>query len=740
MEPRTPRPAFDPHRHRHALAPLVAELAAAGPLDARAIDRLLKRYPKRGVGLFSKSEIIAGFRAFGGAGTVSEPEFVGRLRLRPVRTLSGVTPVTVLTKPFPCPGTCIFCPSDVRMPKSYLADEPGAQRAEVNRFDPYLQTWNRLAAYRDIGHPVEKVELIVLGGTWSFYPEPYQIWFTKRCFDALNDFGAGVDRRGEAGEAPADYRALRAIRGGEVKSYNGVVGAFLAERLEGRWLHDSEGASWDDLAATHRANEAAASRCVGLVFETRPDHVTEAEALRLRRLGATKVQLGIQSLSDERLSQNRRGHDVAASRLAVRRLRAAGFKIHAHWMPNLLGATPESDATDFARLFDDPDFRPDELKLYPCLLVESAALMGPYERGQWRPYDDEALALLLADCMAATPRYCRLTRVVRDFSAHDIAAGTHTANLREVAERRLAERGTRSLDVRSREIRGEPFDRRALRRVLTRYATSVGEEVFLESVTPDDRIVAFLRLSLPREPSFVAELAGAAVIRELHVYGASLPLGSRDAAGAQHAGLGRSLLSEALRLARQAGYAQLAVISAVGTRAYYRSQGFADGESYQFRSCAPSAKEIPVNPIQRYAAYADAFEVFYENGDGSVLEPFFTEGAVYVTDADPPFGGRSEGRDAVIEFLGRSVASFDKRFATRSLELLEGPEERDGGVWIRWKATYSVAGAPDLEILGEEIAAFEGDRIVHLEDRYPPDAAKELGAWLEQHGDKLGNG
>jgi elongator complex protein 3 len=574
LQPRRHRSTFDPRRVRSALAPLVNAVACAGPLDARALDRLTRRHPKPGGGLFSKSEIIAGYRAFGGP--IAEREFAGRLRLRPVRTLSGVTPVTVLTRPYPCPGTCIFCPSDVRMPKSYLADEPGAQRAEDNRFDPYLQTWNRLAAYRAMGHPVEKVELIVLGGTWSAYPEPYQVWFAQRCFDALNDFGADRDGRSDAGLAPSDYRSLRPVEGRGPRRYNDAVRAVSRS-------HESERAEWRALAAAQRRNERAEVRCVGLSFETRPDHVSEREVLRLRRLGATKVQLGLQSLSDPVLRANRRGHDVAASRRAVRMLRSAGFKLHAHWMPNLLGASPESDAADFERLFSDPDFRPDELKIYPCLLVESAELMQSYERGEWRPYGDDVLADLLERCLAETPRYCRLTRVVRDFSSHDIVAGTRTANFREVAERALARRGRRSVDVRAREIRGGSFERESLGLRMTGYATSVGEERFLEFATPDDRLVAFLRLSLPREASFVPELDSSALIREVHVYGESLPLHDREPARAQHRGLGRALVEEAGRQAASAGYARISVISAVGTRSYYRALGFADGALYQQR-------------------------------------------------------------------------------------------------------------------------------------------------------------
>jgi elongator complex protein 3 len=363
----------------------------------------------------------------------------------------------------------------------------------------------------------------------------------------------------------------------------------LAAQLDGGRLHGSERAQWDVLAAAQRRNESAACRSVGLVFETRPDCVTPAEVLRLRRLGATKVQLGIQSLSDDVLARNRRGHDVAATRRAVRLLRAAGFKIHAHWMPNLLGSSPEADVRDFARLFDDADFRPDELKLYPCLLVQSAELAAHCERGEWRAYDDAELLEVLGACMHKTPRYCRLSRVIRDFSRHDIAAGTHTANLRQVAERRLAQRGVALHEIRSREIRGEPVARDALRLEATAYASSIGREQFLEYVTKEDRLVAFLRLSLPAEPAFVEELGRSAVIREVHVYGASLPLGARAQRRAQHAGLGRALVEEAARRARAAGFESLAVISAVGTRAYYRELGFRDGVLYQHRALRPRA-------------------------------------------------------------------------------------------------------------------------------------------------------
>jgi elongator complex protein 3 len=321
---------------------------------------------------------------------------------------------------------------------------------------------------------------------------------------------------------------------------------------------------------------------VGLVLETRPDHIDDAEVTFLRRLGCTKVQLGYQSLDDAVLAANKRGHDVQAARVATQRLRQAGFKILAHIMPNLLGATPESDCADLARLFEDPDFLPDELKVYPCSLVESAELMRFYESGAYRPYEPEQLLSIVCEALARAPRYCRLARVIRDISSQDIVAGNRISNLREVAERRLRERGRAPREIRSREIKQQTLAADATAELrTTRYETRVSREHFLEFVTPDDRILGFCRLSLPTAAGTIAELAGSALIRELHVYGASLPLGEAARQRAQHQGFGARLLGEAARQAAADGFNDLAVISAVGTRPYYRRHGFRDGELYQ---------------------------------------------------------------------------------------------------------------------------------------------------------------
>ena len=558
------------------LAAIIDAVVQADSLDARCLDRIVRRHPKDGRGFFSKREILRAYREQA-ARPLPEAAFAERLRACPTRTLSGVTPVTVLTKPFPCPGQCIFCPSDVRMPKSYLADEPACQRAEQNRFDPYLQTWSRLDAYRAMGHPTDKIELIVLGGTWSHYPLAYQRWFVARLFDAMNDFGAGRDDRAQ-GETPAPAVPDPAAAG----SYNARIAPL--SRIASR-----EEATWERLEVAHRRNEEAGARCVGLSLETRPDSIDPDEVLRLRRLGATKLQLGLQSLSDDVLRANRRGHDVETSRRAMTLLRAGGFKLQAHWMANLLGATPETDRRDFARLFDTPDFRPDELKVYPCSLIESAELMGPWRAGEWRQYPKDVLVELLADLLETVPEWCRVTRMVRDIPSPDIVVGNRRTNLREDVEALTRDRGVRLREIRSREVRGEPVDATGLLLREVDYATAIGREHFLAWETPEGRLAGFVRLALPGlDAAHCApdELSGAAVIREVHVYGTQVGLGDRAPGSAQHQGLGTRLVERACERARADGRDRVSVISAVGTRTWYRRLGFADGVRYQHRALA----------------------------------------------------------------------------------------------------------------------------------------------------------
>lgn len=526
--------SLDTRQHAGALLALFEAVRTAEDLSPAALDHMIARHLRDGGQPLPRSRVIEAYRQMTAEGVLPfERAVFERLRLKPVRSLSGVTPVAVLTGPAACPGKCIFCPEVDGFPKSYLPDEPGARRAAEAEFDPYLQTSRRLEALNGIGHPTDKVELLILGGTWSVYPEDYQEWFVRRCLEAIN----------------------------------GQDSATLVE--------------------AQRVNETAGRRNVGLVIETRPDKITLAEVRRLRWLGVTKVQLGVQSLDDAILAANRRGHSLADTRRACRLLRLAGFKLHLHWMPNLFGATVTSDRADFAHLWDDPALRPDELKIYPCSLLEGTALYALWRKGEYTPYTDDELVELLAACKATVPPYCRINRVMRDIPSHYIAAGVTHSHLRQVVQRQLAQRGLACRCIRCREVRREAVDLAQLRQEMTRYQTDATLEHFLSYVTPAGKLAGFLRLSQPAPDvprgQVLPELYDCAVIREVHVYGPAMEIGAASQGEAQHIGLGTRLIDWAAQTAREAGFAQLAVISAVGTREYYRKLGFELGELYMKR-------------------------------------------------------------------------------------------------------------------------------------------------------------
>ena len=578
----------------------------------------------------------------------TDAALVRLLQAKPRRTASGVATITVLTKPWPCSGACVFCPNDIRMPKSYLSDEPACQRAERCWFDPFLQVAARLRTLTAMGHVTDKVELIVLGGTWSDYPAAYQRWFTGELFRALNlpdeeraheaterqrwyenrglprdrdalaAAAAPLQQRIDAGEltyneAWREAYAAEGPRGHEAEAFPHPGISTPAQRAD-QGLPLREGAesaapkelSWDALFALHRANETAPKRVVGLVVETRPDLVTADACRSLRALGCTKVQIGIQSLSDDLLAANGRAITSAHIADAMALLRRYGFKSHVHFMVNLLGADPASDIADYRRLVTDPAFLPDEVKLYPCCLVESAQLTDCYEAGRWRPYTEEELVRVLIQDVLATPPWTRISRMIRDISATDILAGNKKTNLRQVVEAAVDATDEAVAEIRSREISVEGATVGDLSLQTIAYQTATTEERFLEWITPENKIAGFCRLSLPTAlprdtanesspPPIKSEQSEArgsslaspsapqeAMIREVHVYGKVAAL-HRTGEGTQHLGLGRALVEEACAQAAAAGYTAINVISAVGTRVYYRNLGFKDAGLYQKR-------------------------------------------------------------------------------------------------------------------------------------------------------------
>ncbi len=520
----------------------IADLILAEIMAGKAIQPALRAHPlPGGRGFLAKHALVAAYYQRVEKGELqADPDLLARIRMKPVRTLSGVATITVLTKPAPCPGECIFCPTEENMPQSYLSDEPGARRGVENNFDPYLQVSSRLKGLHEVGHPTDKIELLILGGSWTAYPKDYQEWFVRRCLEAMNE------------ENPEDA----APRGG--------------------------------LLAVQLRNTKAQHRNVGMVIETRPDLVNREELIFYRKLGVTKLQIGVQSLDDHILALNKRGHTVQEMVNAIQLIRLAGFKLVAHWMPNLLGATVESDRQDYARLWLEGSVQPDELKIYPCQLLKQAELYKYWERGEYRPYGEEELTELLVEIKPTTPRYCRINRIIRDIPSNHVVEGNRNTSLRQNLAARMQAKGLKCQCIRCREVRSKDFDALSMDLHDLVYDTGQTIEHFISFDTANDELAGFLRLSLPKanNPLAIADLDGAAMVREVHVFGQSLEIGADGKGAAQHLGLGKQLIEQASQISLEAGFTHLAVIAAIGTREYYRNRGFTEGELYMVKGLA----------------------------------------------------------------------------------------------------------------------------------------------------------
>ncbi len=442
------------------------------------------------------------YRAFTAAGILPLDTHLERvLRVKDVRTDSGVAPITVLTKPYPCPGKCVYCPTEVRMPKSYISSEPAAARALSLKFDPYEQVKQRVMTLEKNGHEAKKIELIIKGGTWSSYRWDYRKWFVKRCFDAANEL-------------------------------------------------NSDGES-SDLKKAQKKNEKAGYRIIGLTIETRPDWVTAEEIIRLRELGCTRVELGVQTLQNDVLALTQRGHTIEATIRAVALLKQAGFKTDFHILPGQPGSTPEKDLEDFKKLFSDACYCPDMIKLYPCVVLPTAELHEWTKAGKFTPLEGAELKELLINMQQVVPRYCRISRLIRDFPENDISYGSKITNLREALETEMKRRGISCQCLRCREVgHVADIDANTIKPQLFEewYENAGGQEVFLSMEDPARRAVfAFLRLRLPNAPASIREsepyhtdkkfikysteieqafpsLQSAAFVRELHTYGRALDL------------------------------------------------------------------------------------------------------------------------------------------------------------------------------------------------------------------------
>lgn len=503
-------------------------------------------------------------------GLVKNDAIERALRVKDVRTDSGVAPITVLTKPYPCPGNCVYCPTEYRMPKSYISSEPAAARALSLEFDPYEQVRQRVQALERNGHTANKIELIVKGGTWSAYPKDYREWFIARCFEATNEL------------TPPNLPL----------SENGQTNSPSMTR---------EGSG---VGLAQSANQTAAYRIIGLTIETRPDHITAEEVIHLRQLGVTRVELGLQIINDRVLKLTGRGTTVADAANAIALLKAAAFKVDVHILPGQPGASLKDDLDSFKLLFDDPHFRPDMIKLYPCVVLPNSELYEWTKRGDFKPLEGKELRELLIEMQTMIPYYCRVSRLIRDFPTADIAEGNKQTNLRESIESEMKKRGLSCKCLRCREVGHVPGDHTHDKTKIFEeyYENAGGTEVFL-SVENEDRtaVFGFCRLRLPDAPPLDLRggweelydqfpiLKTSAQIRELHTYGTALNINEQDASASQHKGYGRKLMARAEEIAKSKGYKNMAVISGIGVRGYYQTLGYHLEDTYMIKALKNSA-------------------------------------------------------------------------------------------------------------------------------------------------------
>jgi len=484
------------------------------------------------------------------------PQLEKVLLSRKIRTQSGVAVVAVLTKSYPCPGKCLYCPTEKAMPKSYLSNEPAVMRAIAANFSPYRQVQSRLRSLELNGHKTDKIELIVMGGTFSALPKNYQQKFIAECFRACNDYGK-------------NHKAIKPIKS-------------LDEKL----------------LVEQKKNEMAKHRIIGLTLETRPDFINEAEIINFRKLGCTRVELGVQSLWDDVLKINKRGHKIGASIEATKLLKDAGFKINYHMMPGLPGSNLKKDFLMFQKLFSNPDFQPDMLKIYPTIVTKNSALYKLWKEGKYQPLNDNRFKKLIIKIKTEViPPYVRISRLVRDVPATSIVAGPKISNLRQLI---ASESVCRC--IRCREVRA---DYKINERILLDridYEASNGKEIFLQFVSPDkQKLFALLRLRIPSDKNhFILALRNSALIREVHTYGQlksinisdkkSLPASLREAlpVGPQHFGLGKKLMAAAEKIAKKEfGLNKIAVISGIGARNYYRKLGYTLKDTYMVKKLYP---------------------------------------------------------------------------------------------------------------------------------------------------------
>ncbi len=472
------------------------------------------------------------------------------LRKRSIRTLSGVAPIAVLTKPYPCPGHCVYCPHEENVPISYLSNEPAVMRAIRCGYDPYKQVIWRLKSLENNGHEPTKIELIVIGGTWSYLPVRYKYWYILSCFRAANDY------------IKIGNKVFKSSK--NEKRFQDKLLSPFKQNLNLEYLRSA-------LRIEQKKNEGTRYQIIGVTLETRPDYINLSELAEMRDLGCTRVEIGVQVLDDQILKLNKRGHGVKEIALATKLLKEYGFKITYHVMPALPGATPARDLSLFKKLFIDERFQPDQIKFYPTVVTQGSQLYDWYRAGKYKPYSNKVLQDLIIKCKAVVPPYVRIMRLIRDIPGESIVAGNKITNLRQI----LKDRGVKCNCIRCREARGTKVVDYHLNSI--KYPASSGIEYFISADSLDHKILyGFCRLRIDKNSPIAP-----AIIRELHVYGELVPVGS--AHKVQHSGLGKKLLQMAEKIIKHNKLNKIAVISGVGVREYYRKQGYKLHNTYMIK-------------------------------------------------------------------------------------------------------------------------------------------------------------
>ncbi|MCR4322783.1 MAG: tRNA uridine(34) 5-carboxymethylaminomethyl modification radical SAM/GNAT enzyme Elp3 [Candidatus Azambacteria bacterium] len=523
---------------------IILEAASDKTLTDTSFDIIRRAHASgRTEGLASNVALFAAYQKLLKAKKMAPHAALARIIIkRKIRTLSGIAAITVMTPNGSCPGTCVFCPTERGMPKSYLSNEPAVMRAIANHFDPYLQVTSRLASLSAQGHATDKIEIIVIGGTWSSIPHKFQEHYIARLYEALNEKGSVRKKTGAPLTTLQEYNRKHAIH-----------------------------------------------KLVGLTLETRPDWVTEEEVKRMRMYGCTRVELGVQSVYDDVLDISKRGHHIDAVARATALLKNAGFKINYHMMPNLPGSTPARDTAMFKTLFTDQRFQPDMLKIYPCMVVKNTELYRMWKKGAYHPYTDRQLISIITKAKSYVPEYCRIVRIIRDIPAPSIEAGSTVSNLRQVIHAKMKKDGVVCRCIRCREIKGDTALSSNVKLTRIDYAASGGKEIFLSfDDIKNNKLIALLRLRIPPQDAHMLfpALAGAALIREIHTYGEVVPLlkGKIASKGKQHKGLGKKLLAEAERIAKKEfKMKKMAVIAGAGVRGYYDKLGYTLKNTYMVK-------------------------------------------------------------------------------------------------------------------------------------------------------------